>query len=139
MTIADVFETSKHRENIAHFNAIVRLASVDGEINAQELPILRKFAAKLDISDEEYKSILKRPNQYPLVPINSSEERLKNIYDLFKIIYADNMIDTREKKLIIKYAIGLGVPIKRAHDIIEKSIHIFEGRIAFEEYMYLLK
>ncbi len=46
MSIVDRFETSEHRNNIAHFAAIVNVAIVDGEINANEVTILKKFADK---------------------------------------------------------------------------------------------
>ena len=138
MTIADAFETSRHRNNMAHFTTIVNLATIDGAINSDEEKILKGFAKKLDIDPEEYKSILKHPEQYPIMPINSCEERLKNIYDLFKIIYADHDIDAPEKFLIVKYAIGLGVPLNKAESIIERSIQIFEGNLNFDDYHYLV-
>jgi len=139
MTIADVFETSRHRENIAHFTAIVNIAAIDGAINTDELTILQNFAKKLDISKEEYQSIIKNPDTQPFIAIASSEERLSHIYDLFRMIYADHAIDSLEKNLIVKYAIGLGVPIKEAQGIIDRSIDIFDGRLDFDEYLHLLK
>lgn len=138
MTIADAFETSRHRNNMAHFTAIVKLATIDGAINSEEEKIIRGFANKLEIDPEEYKNILKHPENYPIMPINSREERLKHLYDLFKMIYADHEIDAPEKKLIVKYAIGLGVPLNKAEAIIERSIKIFEGRLNFDSYQYLM-
>jgi uncharacterized tellurite resistance protein B-like protein len=124
---------------MAHFTAIVNLATIDGTINSEEEKILKGFARKLEIDPEEYKSILKHPGKYPLMPINSSEERLKHLYDLFEMIYADHEIDASEKILIVKYAIGLGVPLDRADAIIERSIQIFEGQLNFYDYQYLMK
>ena len=138
MTIADAFETSSHRNNMAHFTAIVNLATIDGAINTEEEKILKRFADKLDIVPEEYASILKHPEKYPIMPINSCEERLKHLYDLFKMIYADHDIDAPEKRLIVKYAIGLGVPLNNAEGTIERSIEIFEGNLNFEDYHYLV-
>jgi len=138
MTIANAFETSRHRDNMAHFTAIVNLATIDGAINSEEEKILRGFAKKFEIDPEEYKSILKYPEKYPLMPVNSCEERLKHLYDLFEMIYADDEIDTPEKKLIIKYAIGLGVPLDKAEIIIKRSIQLFEGKLNFDDYQYLM-
>lgn len=138
MTIADAFETSRHRNNISHFTALVKLATIDGAINSEEEKIVKGFAKKLEINPEEYTNILKHPENYPLLPINSREERLNHIYDLFKIIYADHDIDAPEKFLIVKYAIGLGVPLDKAEAIIERSIEIFEGKLDFEDYHYLM-
>lgn len=138
MTIADIYETSSHRTNIAHFTAIVNLAAVDGEINKEEEQVLIRLARKLDITPEEYKKILKDHDEFPCIAINSYEERLKHIYELFQLIYADHHIDEPERDLVVKYVIALGVPVDQAEEIINKSVKIFEGNISFEQYHYLL-
>lgn len=138
MTIADVFETSNHRTNIAHFKAIVNLALVNGDIKPEEDLLLERFAKKLDISPEEYKQILQEHEEFPCIAVNSCEERLKHLYNLFRIIYSDHLIEDGEKDLILKYAIGLGVPLNKVEKIIEKSIQIFSGNIKFTDYYTLV-
>lgn len=138
MSIADVFETSWHRANRAHFTAIVHLATVDGEINKEEERLLISFARKLDITPEEYKEILKNNEEFPCIAINSYEERLKHVFDLFQLIYADHTIDASERAMVVKYVIALGVPVEQADLIVDNSIKIFEGEVSFEQYRYLL-
>lgn len=138
MSIRDLYESSEHRNNVAHFAAIVTIALSDGDINEKEEASLLRFADKLDISEEEYAYILKNPGKHPLNPPYTREERLHRIYDLFKIIYADHYIDAAEENLILKYAIGLGCSAERAKVVIQKSIQIFGGGLAFEDYQYLL-
>jgi uncharacterized tellurite resistance protein B-like protein len=139
MSIIDKFESSEHRNNIAHLASILNMATVDGAINAKEEAIIKSFSQKLGITEEEYIIISKNPNQYPVQPNNSEEVRLELLFDLFNIIYADNHIDTAEKTLVLKYAIGLGFASSKAEEIIEKSIKIFEGKLDFERYSSLIK
>lgn len=139
MSILDLFESSEHRNNIAHFAAIVHIAAIDGMINEREEQIIDSFATVLDISDQEYKDIMRNHIKYPLEPVNSAKKRLHMIYDLFKTIYSDHDIDEPELKAITMYAIGLGYPIKKAEEIIEKSINIFSGKIDFSSYKYLVE
>ena len=139
MPIRDLFESSEHRNNVAHFAAIVNIALSDGEINKKEETCLLQFANKLDISDEEYAYIIKNPGKHPINPPNTREGRLQRIYDLFKIIYADHYIDAPEENLIRKFAIGLGCTPEKAKVVIQKSIQIFGGGLAFEDYQYLLE
>ena len=138
MPIKDLFESSEHSNNVAHFAAIVAIALSDGEINEKEESSLLRFADKLDISNEEYEYIIKNSGKHPINPPYTKEERLQRIYDLFKIIYADHYIDAIEEKLILKYAIGLGFTTEKAKIIIQKSIQIFGGGLAFEDYQHLL-
>lgn len=139
MSFVDLYHSGSHGRNLAHFAAIASLAAVDGEVNPEEKKLLDSFAHKLNISDEEYREVMKVENKYPINPPISSEERLERLYDLFRIIFADHYIDVQERTLITKYAIGLGYSPEVAQKVIQKSIDIFSGRISYEDYLYLLK
>lgn len=138
MSFSDLFDSGEHLRNINHFASIVNLASVDGKINEKERILLERFARKLDISEQEYKMVIKRPAEFPINSYNSAEKRLERLHDLFKIIFADNEIDNEEETLIKRYAIGLGFSSENAEKIIKRSIQIFSGQLNFEDYQYLL-
>ena len=139
MPILDLYNHSEKRRNLAHFASMATLAAVDGKINAKELNVINSFARKLDISEAEYKEVMKKSNKYPIDPSNSEIQRLERLFDLFKIIFADYEIEKDEMVLLKKYAIGLGFPSEKADRIIGKSIAIFRGKIDFEDYLYFIK
>lgn len=139
MSFVDLYLSGSQGRNLAHFAAIATLAAVDGAVNLEEKKLLDSFAHKLNITDEEYKEVMKVENKYPINPPISSEERLERLYDLFQMIFADSHIEEQERTLITKYAIGLGYSPERAKTIIQKSIDIFSGKISYEDYLYLLK
>jgi len=134
MSFNDLFDSGKHSKNLGHFASIVTLASADGAINEDELAMLKRLARKLDVDNSEFEEILETPNRYPINPPNNKFERLERIYDLFKIVYADHIMDENEEKLVNKYAIGIGFNSKDAELIINKSKLIFGGKIAYEDY-----
>ncbi len=139
MSFNDLFDSGTHKRNLGHFAAMATLASSDGEINENEQTMLERFARKLNIDETEFKEVLKTPGNFPINPPSTQEERLQRLYDLFKIIYADNTMDAEEEVLVNKYAIGLGFSSEKANEIIAKSIKIFGGQIPFEDYNYLLE
>ena len=139
MSFTDLYGNSEHRSNLAHFASLATLAASDGIIAPEEQELLDRFARKLNISDEEYKEVMKPTNKYPIEPPVNSEKRLERLYDLFRIIFSDHMIDQEEMVLLKKYAIGLGFSEENANKTIAKSVNIFSGRIDFEDYLYLLK
>ena len=139
MPSLDLYNHSEKRRNLAHFASIATLAAVDGEVNPEEMKLLAHFARKLDISEADFKEVMKKSNKYPIEPQNSSALRLERLFDLFKIIFADNDVEDQEMALLKKYAIGLGYTSDKADKIIKKSIAIFRGKIAFEDYLYLIK
>lgn len=138
MSFKNLFESGEHKRNLSHFASIVNMASVHGEIHENEQKLLERFAKKLNISSEQYAAILKDPSQYPINPPNDADTRLSRMLDLFKIIFADFEIDDEERKLIERYAIGLGYSEESAERLIEKSIKIFSGGLDLEDYRYLL-
>lgn len=76
--------------------------------------------------------------KYELSPVDSYKERLKQIYDLFKIVYADYNMNRAEQKLALKYAIALGCAEEKAKKVIKKSVRIFGGIIDFDDYQKLI-
>lgn len=138
MPILDLYEHSEQRRNLAHFATLASLAAVDGVITEEEKAVLDKFAFTLNITDAEYKEVMKEENKYPIETPHSSEKRLKRLFDFFKMAFADRQIDDSQMDLINKYAVGLGYSPEDAEQIIKKSFDIFCGKIDFEAYQYLL-
>lgn len=139
MPILDLYEHGEQRKNLAHFATLATLAAADGIITEEEKTILNKFAFKLNITEAEYKEVMKKENKYPIETPHSGEKRLMRLFDFFRMAFADRSIDKDQEKLIEKYAIGLGYSPEDAAEIIKKSFDIFCGNIAFEDYQYLLK
>jgi uncharacterized tellurite resistance protein B-like protein len=139
MSFTDLYGNPEHRKNVAHFAAMATLAASDGVISKEEQTMLDGFARKLEISEKEYKEVMDPTKKFPIEPPTSSEKRMERLYDLFRIIFADHVIDDQEMVLLKKYAIGLGFSDENAKTVIERSIAIFSGKIDFEDYLYLLK
>ncbi|MEE3999620.1 TerB family tellurite resistance protein [Tenacibaculum sp. FZY0031] len=138
MSIVDLYESSKHRNNVAHFSAIVNLAIIDGDLNEEEEKLVNRFARKLDITEAEYQEIVENSKKYPVVPQAKTDDRLERLLDLFKIIYSDHQIDEAELKLILRYAIQLGFSQEKAEEIISKTTKIFSGEIDLDQYKSIL-
>ena len=111
---------------------------MDGEINEKEEILLKRLANKMDMTEIEYKTVIRNPKEFHISPCNSVEQRLERLHDLFKIIFADSTIDREEEELIKRYAIGLGFSSAASESIIKRSIQIFTGQISFEDYRSLL-
>lgn len=132
------YSSGKYSRNLGHFASMVNMATLDGELSPEEETMLKRFAHRLDITETEYKEVLKNPKSFPLDPPNSAEERLERMHDLFQIIYADHKIDEEERRLIEKYAIGLGYSTEQAHKLIERSVEIYSKGFSFDDYRYLI-
>lgn len=138
MSIRDLYSRDSSNNNLAHFGSLASLAAVDGQIGEPEMSVLKQFAHKLEITDEQFKEVMKKENKYPIDHEVSYEKRLERFFDLLKMIFADNEISDNEMAMLKRYAIGLGFPKDEADKLIEKSVAIFTGKIDFDGYLYLL-
>ncbi|MBL4664010.1 MAG: TerB family tellurite resistance protein [Flavobacteriaceae bacterium] len=138
MSFKDLFKSGEHSRNLSHFASIVNLASIDGSLNPEEEKLIKRFARKLNVSEEVYAEVLKTPSSFPLNPPNSADKRLERMHDLFEIIFVDHDIDEEERTLIERYAIGLGYTEDHAQTLIKRSIQIYSGGLDMEDYRYLL-
>ncbi len=138
MSFSALFESGASTRNKSHFATLVSLAQINGEVHPAQLTALLRFKSILDISDSSYEKILENPSIYPVTPPNDSEERIQWLHDLFKIIFADHVLDEREHRLLLKYATAIGYDDDTAKYLVERSIEIFSGHLNLEDYRYLL-
>jgi len=68
MSIVDFFDSGFQKRNQDHFAAIVRVAMSDGIITEEEQAFLDRLARKLNISEGDYKEILKDYKTHPINP-----------------------------------------------------------------------
>jgi len=138
MSFKDLFKKGEHSRNLSHFASIANMATIDGSLNSGEEKLLKRFARKLNITEEAYAEIVKNPSGYPMNPPNSADERLERMHDLFEMIFADHEIDEEERSLVERYAIGLGYTEELAKKLIKRSVEIYQGGLDMEDYRYLL-
>jgi uncharacterized tellurite resistance protein B-like protein len=132
---ANSFVSSKdHSKKFAHFSALVFIAQIDGKIDANELMLLKGFAAKLGIEENEYNMILDNPAQYPVQKTKDANKRLRRLFEMFQIIFVDAVFDEAERDMVLKYAIELGFSPNKATSVVNKSIDLFTGKFNFMEY-----
>jgi uncharacterized tellurite resistance protein B-like protein len=139
MSINDLYSSNSANNNLAHFASIASLAAVDGVIDDEEMKLLVQFADRLQISDKQFKEVMKKENKYPITPQVSFKGRLERFYDLLRIVFTDGHIGEAEEHLLRKYAIGLGFSVAKSEEILQRSITIFTGKIDFEDYLSLIK
>jgi uncharacterized tellurite resistance protein B-like protein len=124
MSVSDLYSGGTHNENISHFANIVKLAKADEVITEGEQKLLHRMAKKLHISDDEYKKISKNPDSYPFHPPVSYDARVKRLYNLTQMVYADDTISLDEVSLLRRVAIGLGFPHDNAEKVSDEALHL---------------
>jgi uncharacterized tellurite resistance protein B-like protein len=139
MSILDLFDSGFRQRNADHFAAIVRIAMDDGKITDEEKAFLDRLAKKLDISDKEYKVILKDYKSHPINPNLAHDRRIERLYDLARMVYVDHIKGDHEEFLLRKMAVGLGFSAKNVKYIVDKALVLVDEGVDLDTFTHELK
>ena len=73
------------------------------------------------------RQIIDNAKDYPINPPAEKKQRIERLYDLTRMVYADNIADDEEKELLKRIVVGLGFAIDEAHTIVEKALDIIQN------------
>ena len=124
MSFSNLYTSGFRNRNRDHFAAIVRVALADGVISDEEMAFIKRTAINLEIEDSEYQHIIDNAEDYPINPPAEKKQRIERLYDLTRMVYADNIADDEEKELLKRIVVGLGFAIDESHTIVEKALAI---------------
>lgn len=130
-TIAQRFESGGQSANKGLFNNLVMLARIDGKVEQTELNLLGRIANRLSLTEEEVNEIINHPDQYPMIPPFSKEDRFERFIQFLEMVCVDGMVDPMEDFLANKYGLALGF---NSEDVVrlEQEIiaHLKDGKDA---------
>jgi hypothetical protein len=139
MSFSNLFESGFKKRNEDHFASIVRVAMSDGVINGAEKAFLDRLATNLNISEGEYKEILKDYNSHPLNAPHSHDKRLERLYDLARMVWADNIEGPNQVGLLEKLCIGLGFNQENVKYIADKALTLVHYEVSLDEFTDKMK
>ena len=136
MSISDLFDSGFRNRNKGHFSAIVRVALSDGIIGPEEKYFLDKLAIKLEISQAEYEEILENPLKYPVNPPLMHTHRLERLYDLARMVYADDVLGEKQQELLTRFALALGFTAGNVGYIVDKALKLVDMNVDLDTFTY---
>ncbi|MFL1010698.1 tellurite resistance TerB family protein [Flavisericum labens] len=139
MSFSDLFDSGFKKRNESHFAAIVRVAMDDGIITPDEQAFLDRLARNLDISQEDYKSILKNYKSHPINPPVSYDRRLERLYDLVRMVHVDQIKGDPEHKLLNKIGVGLGFHAVNVKYIVDKALTLVNNGTDLDTFVDQIK
>tara|TARA_B100001250_G_C19600634_1_gene700473 strand:+ start:380 stop:802 length:423 start_codon:yes stop_codon:yes gene_type:complete len=139
MDFSQHFTKGFKNRNKAHFTAIVHLAMADGYISKEEKAFIDRLAIYLEIDPEMVNQVMESPDQYKTDPPADRNTRLERLYDLSKMIYADNIADENEKQLLEKMVIGLGFEAETANRVVNTSLEMVSKGIDQDDFIETFK
>lgn len=139
MSISDLFDSGFKKRNEDHFASIVRVAMDDGVITDDEKAFLDRLAHSLDISEDDYKSILKNYQSHPINPPTSYDRRLERLFDLARMVHVDHIQGDGEEVLLKKIAVGLGFRTDNVKYIVDKALTLVANGVDIDTFIDEMK
>ena len=121
MSFSNLYSSGFKQRNRDHFASIIRIALSDGVISKEEEAFINRTAINLEIEEQEVETIIANLDNYPINPPSTEQRRLERLYDLTRMVFADQIADEAEKKIMNRLIIGLGFPHEEVKDIINQS------------------
>lgn len=136
MSISELYDSGFKHRNQGHFAAIVRVALTDGIVTPEEKAFLDRLAKRLEISADEYDEILENPLKFHINPPYLYIQRLERLYDLARMVYADEELIHGERDLLIKFAIALGFTPSNVSYIVDKALALLALHVDLDTFLF---
>jgi len=125
MSFTDFITDNGRRIRKEHFIHLVQVARMDDKVNQSELDLLHKEGKKFGLTDPEIDEILKSEKTHYYDPPYSLSDKFDQLYNISKMILADDIVTESEKKMIKVYAIAAGFNSEN----VEKLLDLFVDEI----------
>jgi len=99
----------------------------DGTITDEEQAFLDRLARNLDISEADYKQILKHYKSHPINPPTMYNARLERLYDLSRMV------------VLRKIAIGLGFTPENVKYVVDKALTLVSNGVDVDTFVDEIK
>lgn len=139
MSFLNLFDSGFKKRNQDHFASIVRVAMSDEIITAEERTFLDRLAARLDISEEQYKIILKDYKSNPINPPSSYDMRLERLYDLARMVYVDEVLGEKQTAMLERLGIGLGFSTGNISYVVDKALKLVNAGVDVDNFIEEIK
>lgn len=109
MRIFNLFGNNENEQNTSYVKSLLDVASIDSNLDEDELKQIIKIANRFDITSDEVIKIKENSGKIKFVPPSSYNAKVKLLKDLVVITMADKSIDESEIKFCKDLAYKLNI------------------------------
>ncbi len=139
MGISDYNLKGEQKRNLSFFASIVSLALTDNVITKGEEKLLKKLARRFHILEYKYNDILENPEKYPIRAPHNYDDRIEHLFDLTKMVYADNEVSGEEIRILRRICVGLGFQLANVEKVADEAIHLILKDNDLEDFTKAIK
>lgn len=122
MSFLDFIFNSKKKKGKEHLRNLMNMAMADGVLDDTEYDFLKNIASKYEIPVNEVDKLKIEIAKQSGYNVEKSLNRFDQIYDLVKMMMADNHIDKREMQMCKVFAKKIGFAVQHVDEIVDSVI-----------------
>ena len=116
-----------------HFTDLYRMVLADGTVHPKELETLYQIGlSRYGITKEEIAEVISSGEIFHDEP-TTEEDKVKTLYELAQIAWADGKIEESEREMLRNYAIRYGVIEEQVNTLIDKRLLLAEEQTDVNE------
>ena len=104
------FQSEEDEKLRSHFQNLIALAKIDGDIDKAELNMLYKVGYKYDYSKKDVNDLVSKTEGGQVFVPESDEDKFNQFYDLVQLMLGDGIIEDHEMKYCGEMAMRIGIP-----------------------------
>lgn len=122
MSIIDFIFNTKKKKGKDHLRNLMNMAMADGVLDDSEYEFLKNIALKYEIPVNELDKLKIQISKQTGYNLEKSLNKFEQIYDLVKMMMADNHIDKREMQMCKVFAKKIGFAVQHVDEIVDSVI-----------------
>ena len=121
------------------FLNLYQMVLADDEVHPKELELLYQIGREHDMSEEEIQQAIFSSSTFASMEDLSDDEKIKHLYNLARIAWADGKIDEKEEETLQKASMRLGFAEENAVEISEFLLEQAKEKKSFEKILETIK
>lgn len=105
MSILNMFDSPLKKQNRDYFVHLVNIALADGIITEDEKELLHTMGNRLGFTAPEIDNIIQKTAKSDYIPPYELSKRFEQVYNVVKMMLADDVIDANEMRLASGFAL----------------------------------
>ena len=108
MSIVEYFDHPDRKQDKEQFKDLIQVALADGIIDDVELKMLHRMGKNKGFTDPEIDELLESAKKSAYIPPYELAKRFEQLYDIVKMVLADDKIDNTEMRMASGLALKSG-------------------------------
>lgn len=123
----------------SRFLSLYQMVLADGIVDAAEMETLFRIGKEnYGIESQEINELIRDTDFSTLLPSNL-DDKVRLLYELGEIAWADGHIDDSEKNLLKKYVVSMGFEEANAPEIVDFILQQVKERVTIEDVLKMIK